>query len=224
MLHTLRQDPRWVVRALLTSVDAAHGDIAVHRLPAWFLQAQATAADLPLHVMPLASGADNGSYEAGFANALAALRARWPDLDHIAFGDLFLADVRAWREALCDRLGWTSVFPLWGQDTTTLAQTMIDGGLRASLCCVDTTQLDAGCVGRRFDAAVLAALPASVDPCGERGEFHTAVFDGPMFRHHVTASPALRLMREARFIYALPDALESDDNNNAGDAAWPAIT
>lgn len=223
MLHRLRSDPRWDVRALLTSVDAFTEAIAVHRLPAWFLAAQAHAAGLPLQTMPLPTSPDNASYEASFATALAALRQRWPDLHHVAFGDLFLDDVRGWREDLCRCLGWTPVFPLWSQDTATLARAMIDGGLRASLCCVDTTQLDAGFTGHRFDHALLDALPSAVDPCGERGEFHTAVFGGPMFAQPVAAAPTLQRLRADRFIYALPEALESGDATD-GDAPWPAIT
>src|SRR5690606_15012659 len=108
-------------------------------------------------------------------------RLRWPGLRDIAFGDLFLADIRAYRDALCARLGWRPHYPLFGGDTALLAREMIAGGMRASLCCVDTTRLDAAFAGRDFDASLLADLPVGVDPCGEHGEFHTCVSAGPMF-------------------------------------------
>ena len=109
---------------------------------------------------------DNATYEASFAQGLEQARSRWPACETIAFGDLFLADVKAWREALCARLGWTPHFPLFGRDTAALAREMLDGGLRAHLCVVDTQQLDASFSGRVFDEALLADLPASCDPCG----------------------------------------------------------
>lgn len=122
-------------------------------------------------------------------------------LGHIAFGDLFLADVRAYREALCARRGWTPIFPLFGADTAALAREMIAGGLRARLCCVDTTQLDAGFAGRPFDLALLADLPPTVDPCGERGEFHTCVTAGPMFDRALCTRTGDRVLRDDRFQY-----------------------
>src|SRR5690606_29242911 len=100
---------------------------------------------------------------------------RWPGLSTIAFGDLLLADVRDWRVALCGRLGWQALFPLFGRDTGALAREMIAGGLRTHVCCVDTQQLDAAFAGRDFDSALLADLPGGTDPCGENGEFHTCV-------------------------------------------------
>jgi diphthamide synthase (EF-2-diphthine--ammonia ligase) len=169
------------VVALLSSLDAGDGRAAMQGIRAGVLHAQARAAGLPLIEARQPPLADNARYEACFARALEAARARWPGMSHVAFGDLHLADIRAWRKDLCARLGWTAVFPLFGLDTATLGQRMIDGGLRAHLCCVDTARLDASFAGRAYDAALLAALPASVDPCGENGEFHTCVEDGPMF-------------------------------------------
>src|SRR5690606_31772441 len=142
------------------------------------LRAQAAATGLPLIESRIPQECDNAAYEAAFAASLAEARLRWPGVDHIAFGDLLLADIRAWREALCARLGWTPLFPLFGVDTAALAVEMLAGGLRASLCCVDTRQLDASFAGRDFDADLLGSLPVGVDPCGEHGEFHTCVADG----------------------------------------------
>src|SRR5690606_37153369 len=131
--------------------------------------------------------------------ALDDAQARWPGIAHIAFGNLSLPDIRAWREALCTRLGWTAAFPLFGRDTAELAREMIGGGLRATLCCVDTQQLDAAFAGRGFDAPLLDSLPAGVDPCGENGGFHTCVADGPMFAAPVALQRGDTGPRDARF-------------------------
>ncbi|QCO66819.1 ATP-binding protein [Luteimonas yindakuii] len=180
-LHTLRAAGDFDVVGLLTTVVAEGGPASMQGVTGEVLHAQATAARLPLIEVPVAPGADNSRYEAALATALAAARLRWPGIGHLAFGDLALEDIRAWRTALCARLGWQALFPLFGADTNTLARTMLAGGLRATLCCVDTVQLAAGFAGRAYDASLLDALPAGVDPCGENGEFHTVVHAGPMF-------------------------------------------
>ena len=120
---------------------------------------------------------------------------------HVAFGDLFLADVRAYREALCARLDWTPVYPLFGSDTNVLAGDMLAGGLGAILCCIDTQQLDAGFAGREFDDALLADLPTTVDRCGERGEFHTCVHAGPMFAQPLALERGETVLRDGRFAF-----------------------
>ena len=145
--------------------------------------------------------ADNTTYEAVFGDALQRARERWPGLGHIAFGDLFLADIRRYREALCARLGWTPMFPLFGSDTAQLARAMIAGGLRSDLCCVDTQQLDARFSGRPFDQALLQALPDAIDPCGENGEFHTCVSAGPMFSAPLALARGETVLRDGRFSY-----------------------
>jgi diphthamide synthase (EF-2-diphthine--ammonia ligase) len=175
--------------------------VSIHGLRRDVLQAQAQAAGLPVLEAPLPADCGNASYEAAFAEALAQARARWPGLAHVAFGDLFLDDVRAYREALCARLGWTPLFPLFGADTTRLAQDMVGAGLRATLCCVDTTQLGPEFAGREFDARLLRDLPAAVDPCGERGEFHTCVHAGPMFAAPLALRTGERVRRLQRFEY-----------------------
>ena len=196
-LHALRQDPRWRVVGLVTTVTAEYERISIHGLRREILQAQAAACGLPVVEARIPPRADNATYEAAFGDALQGFEG----VRHIAFGDLFLADVRAYREALCARLGWTPVFPLFGADTAALAREMIDGGLRATLCCIDTTQLDARFVGRDFDAALLAELPDGVDPCGERGEFHTCAFAGPMFDRPLALRTGDRILRDHRFQY-----------------------
>jgi len=200
-LNTLRASPGMEVVALVTTVTSGYDRIAMHGIRRDLLHAQAAATGLPVIEATIPPQCDNATYETAFADALALARARWPDCEHIAFGDLFLADVRAWREALCARLGWTPVFPLFGRDTAQLAREMIDGGLQASLCCVDTQQLDAAFSGRDFDAALLADLPAGCDPCGERGEFHTLVHGGPMFAAPFPVVRGEQVLRDNRFAY-----------------------
>ncbi|MBS0194947.1 MAG: ATP-binding protein [Proteobacteria bacterium] len=202
-LHVLRGDPSHEVVGLLTTVTDQYERVAMHGIRREVLHAQAAAAALPLIEARLPVNADNASYEASFAAALDVARSRWPELRHIAFGDLYLADVRGYRETLCARLGWQPVFPIWGtqNDTATLARTMVDAGLRASLCCIDTQQLDARFAGREFDRGLLADLPAAVDPCGERGEFHTCVHAGPMFRTPLRLHRGETVLRDGRFAF-----------------------
>lgn len=177
------------VCGLLSTITEGDDRASMQGLRVEILRAQAAAAGLPLIVCRLPRNCDNVRYEERFKAALDATRERWPDIDHIAFGDLQLADIRAWREALAARLGWTPLFPLFGADTAALARTMVERGLRASLCCVDTTRLPVTFAGRAFDADFLDTLPAGTDPCGEAGEFHTCVLDGPMFDTPVDVVP-----------------------------------
>jgi uncharacterized protein (TIGR00290 family) len=200
-LHALQQRGDVQVVGLLTTVTSGYDRVAMHGIRRDVLHAQAEAVGLPLIEATIPPDCDNAVYESAFADALAVARARWPRLDTIAFGDLFLADVRAWREALCTRLGWRIETPIFGADTAALAHTMIDGGLRLHLCCVDTRQLDAAFSGRAFDEALLAALPATCDPCGENGEFHSVVHDGPMFVHPLALQAGERVLRDGRFAY-----------------------
>jgi len=200
-LARLRDDPARDVVGLVTTVTSGYDRIAMHGIRRTLLHAQAQAAGLPVIEATIPPQCDNATYEAAFVAALEDARDRWPGIRDIAFGDLFLEDVRAWREALCARLGWTPVFPLFGRDTTTLAREMLDGGLQAVLCCVDTQQLDASFSGRAFDAALLRALPASCDPCGERGEFHTLVHGGPMFAYPLVIERGEAVLRDGRFAY-----------------------
>ena len=200
-LHVLRQRADVEVVGLLTTITEGYERIAMQGIRVQVLHAQAAAAGLPVIEARMPQRADNAVYEATFAAALGTARERWPGIATIAFGDLFLADIRAWREALCARLGWTPLFPLFASDTAPLARQMIAGGLRASLCCVDTTQLDARFAGRDFDEALLAELPPGVDPCGENGEFHTCVAAGPMFAAPLQLLRGETVLRDERFAY-----------------------
>ena len=200
-LHVLRQRDDVEVVGLVTTITEGYERIAMQGIRVDVLHAQARAAGVPVIEARMPQRASNAVYEQVFADALRDARDRWPGLDHIAFGDLFLADIRIYREALCARLGWTPLFPVFGADTTQLARDMIDRGLRAHVCCVDTQQLDTAFSGRAFDAGLLDALPERVDPCGENGEFHTCVSDGPMFSAPLSLVRGETVLRDGRFSY-----------------------
>jgi uncharacterized protein (TIGR00290 family) len=200
-LHVLRQRGDLDVVGLLSTMTVDYGRASMQGIRREVLQAQARAAGLPLLEAGIAAGSGNADYEAAMAAALAQARARWPGLRTLAFGDLFLEDIRAWRVASLSRIGWDVATPLFGADTGALARAMIEGGLRARLCCVDTQQLDARFAGRAFDAALLDELPPAVDPCGERGEFHTCAWAGPMFAAPLPVVPGDTVLRDGRFAY-----------------------
>jgi len=178
-LHILRQQPDIELVGLLTTLNSEFQRVAMHGTRRTLLEAQAQAAQLPLWVVLLPWPCTNEIYEQRMAEACD--RAIREHVDAIAFGDLFLADVRTYRETQLKPTGLEPLFPLWGLPTATLAQNMIAAGLRARLACVDSKQLPDTFAGREFDAALLRDLPPEADPCGERGEFHTCVYDGPMF-------------------------------------------
>ena len=201
-LHALRLRGEVEVVGLLTTLTEGFDRVSMQGIRRDVLHAQARATGLPVVDAWIPQVADNAAYVASFAGALDAAHGRWPGLSHIAYGDLRLADIRAWREALCASLGWTPLFPLFGSDTARLARDMIAGGLRANLCCIDTTQLDAGFAGRAFDASLLADLPPAIDPCGENGEFHTCVSAGPMFTAPIALERGDIVLRDGRFAYA----------------------
>ena len=200
-LHALRQRDDIEVVGLFTTITEAYERISMQGIRVEVLQAQARAAGLPVIEARIPQQADNATYEASFADALEHAREHWPGIERIAFGDLFLADIKAYRGALCARLGWTPLFPLFGSDTARLARDMIAGGLRANVCCIDTTQLDAGFAGRAFDEALLRELPSGIDPCGENGEFHTCVSAGPMFANPIALERGETVLRDGRFAY-----------------------
>ena len=200
-LQALREDPRVRVACLVTSVTRDYDRVSVHGVRRALLREQAVRAGLPLIEIMLGARCTNQDYEAAFHGALGEIRRRHPDVSAIAFGDLFLEDVRAYRERLLSGTGFRPLFPLWGANTATLARRMIDDGFAARIVCVDCTQLDASFGGRRYDASFLADLPAEVDPCGERGEFHTFVSDGPVFSSPVPYSVGASVLRDDRFMF-----------------------
>jgi diphthamide synthase (EF-2-diphthine--ammonia ligase) len=178
-LHLLRQQPGIELVGLLTTLNDEFQRVAMHGTRRSVLEAQAKAARLPLWIAPLPWPCSNEIYEQRMAEVCD--RAIREKIDAVAFGDLFLPDIRAYREKQLKPTGLEPLFPLWEIPTAALARNMMAGGLRAKLVCVDTKQLPASFAGREFDAALLDALPPETDPCGERGEFHTCAYAGPMF-------------------------------------------
>ncbi|MCL1635760.1 adenine nucleotide alpha hydrolase [Luteimonas sp. SX5] len=200
-LHALRQRDDVEVVALLTTLTAEYQRVSMQGIRRDVLHAQAAATGLPLIEAQIPLACDNARYEAAMSQALAQANARWPDLRTAAFGDLFLEDIRAYREQRCAAVGWQVMTPLFGAGTPRLARDMIAGGLRASLCCVDTQQLDAAFAGRDFDADLLRDLPPDCDPCGENGEFHTCVRAGPMFSRAISVERGDTTLRDGRFAF-----------------------
>ena len=210
-LAALRADHRYRVVALLTSITRGYDRISIHGVRRALLEEQARAIGLPLFEVVLDPMSSNDAYEAAFRAAVEKLRAEYPTLRRIAFGDLFLEDVRAYRERLLASVGMEGLFPLWGRPTTPLATEFVSLGFRAHLVCVDTQQLPARFAGLPFDDALLHALPEAVDRCGERGEFHTFVFDGPIFTRPVALTRGEVVLREERFAYCDLLPAESPD-------------
>jgi uncharacterized protein (TIGR00290 family) len=180
MMHVLRARGEYAIGALLTTINQDAGRVAMHAVRVELVEAQAAALGLPLWQVPIPSPCPNEAYERSMRGAVQ--RAIAAGFTHIAFADLFLHDVRRYREERLARTGLTPIFPLFGADTEALARTMIGAGLRARITCVDPRAIDRRFAGREYDTALLADLPASADPCGERGEFHSFAYDGPMFR------------------------------------------
>lgn len=182
-LHVMRQRGEYEIAGLLTTMNEAFGRVAMHGTRREVVEAQAEAAGLPLRTVPLPWPCSNEQYEAAMREACA--RAVENGIEVIAFGDLFLEGVRAYREEKLKGTGLEPVFPLWGLPTDALAREMLAGGLRARIVCVDPAKLPREFAGREWDESVLEAMPAGCDPCAERGEFHTVAYAGPMFRRAI---------------------------------------
>lgn len=198
-LHVLRQQQAFEVVGLLTTVNQRFERVAMHAVRRELLRAQADAAGLPLLEVPIPWPCSNEQYEAAMAQALDEVKTR--GVTAMAFGDLFLEDIRAYRVQKLAGTGVRPLFPLWGLPTAELARTMIEGGLQARLTCVDPRQAPRELAGRAFDTELLRELPASVDPCGERGEFHTFAHAGPMFRRALSIEPGEVVERDG-FVFA----------------------
>jgi uncharacterized protein (TIGR00290 family) len=208
-LHVLRTRGDVEIVGLLTTVNQAFDRVAMHAVRRTLLEAQADAAGLPLRVVPIPWPCPNEAYEAAMSAALDDARA--DGVEGVAFGDLFLADIRRYREEKLAGTGLRPIFPLWQRPTRTLAEEMIACGLRARITCVDPRVLPASFAGRAFDADLLAELPPSVDPCGENGEFHTFAWDGPMFRHPVSVRTGEVVERDG-FVFV--DLLPADERTD----------
>ncbi len=197
MVHMLRQRGDVEIGALLTTINEPAQRVAMHAVRVEVLQAQAGALELPLWMVPIPSPCPNSIYERAMGEAVA--RAAGEGFTHAAFGDLFLEDIRRYREERLAGTGLTPLFPLFDANpgaTTALAREMVASGLRARITCVNPKVIDRAFAGREFDAALLADLPPSIDPCGERGEFHTCAYAGPMFRHPIPIETGVTVERD----------------------------
>jgi uncharacterized protein (TIGR00290 family) len=211
-LATLLEDPRYEVVALLTTVTADYDRVSIHGVRRSLLHAQAAALTLPLEEAVIRARASNVEYDAAMASALERLGSRFPAARTVAFGDLFLEDIRAYREERLGAVGLAALFPLWGRETAGLANEFVRQGHRAVVVCVDSEALAPEFSGREFDAAFIRDLPAGVDPCGERGEFHTFVYAGPTFSTPIAVRRGETVVRDGRFVYC--DLLESVTQGN----------
>jgi uncharacterized protein (TIGR00290 family) len=211
-LHVMRQQPELRIAGLFTTVNQLYQRIAIHAVRLELLERQAEAVGLPLQIINLPYPCSNAQYETAMEKFVE--ESREAGIECMAFGDLFLQDIREYREARLAGTGITPLFPLWKMPTDMLAREMISSGLRAMISCVDPQQLPASFAGREFNEALLADLPGEVDRCGERGEFHTFAFDGPMFSKPVDIRVGEIVEREG-FVYAdlLPTSTRHDVSN-----------
>lgn len=193
-LHEVRQAGELDIVGAVTTVTETFGRVSIHGVRREILLAQLEAAGLPPRIVPIPYPCPNETYEARMGEAVAtAVR---EGITHIVFGDLYLADIRAYRESKLAGSGITPVFPLWDRPTLPLARAMIASGMQAYLATVDLKKLPTEFVGRKFDAKLLDDLPEGIDPCGENGEFHTCVVAGPMFSRALTVTPGERVERD----------------------------
>ncbi len=198
-LHLLQQNPEYQVVGLLTTLNAEFNRVAMHSTRRQVLEAQAEAAGLPLHAIPLPWPCSNEAYEAAMRTAYDTAIAS--GIKAIAFGDLFLEDIRRYREERLSGTGLTPLFPVWKLDTHALLREMIAAGVKTRIVCIDPKKLAKEFAGRDLDESFLRDLPEGIDPCGENGEFHTCVYDGPMFRHPISVESGEVVERDG-FVFA----------------------
>lgn len=182
-LHALREDPETAVDGLFCTINQKFDRVAMHAVRVSLLQQQADSVGLPIQLIPIPYPCSNAEYAKIMGAFVEREAAR--GVEAFAFGDLFLEDIREYREKSLAGSGIEPIFPIWGIDTRVLSTTMLESGLRAHITCVDPSQLAPEFSGREYDASFLADLPPSADPCGENGEFHSFAFDGPMFGHTI---------------------------------------
>lgn len=223
-LYQLQHSEQWHVIGLLTSISDEYRRVSHHGVREELLDAQAAALDLPLDKLRISSHAGpctNAQYEEIVGHKLGQYLAR--GVRHVAHGDLFLADLRAYRERNLARLDMHGLFPLWGRDTRELVESFIALGFRALLCCVEGVKLDVSFVGREIDADLLRDFPPDVDPCGENGEYHSFVYDGPIFQKPVAFSRGPVVCRDNRYYLDLIPAAAMDSSDAIMSSAIPPL-
>ncbi|MBI4397461.1 MAG: adenine nucleotide alpha hydrolase [Elusimicrobia bacterium] len=200
-LHEVLQSAQYDVAGLLTTVTTEYDRISIHGVRRALLREQAESLGIPIQEVEIPPKTSNEDYEAQWEAALRRWKTREPGFRTVVFGDIFLEDVRAYREKQLARMGLRGIFPLWGKDTRELAGRFQSLGFKAVLVCVDTTLLPPALAGREYDHALIQDLPPGADPCGEKGEFHTFVYDGPIFTRPIPHTRGERVLREGRFMY-----------------------
>jgi uncharacterized protein (TIGR00290 family) len=198
-LYELRKNGRYEIAALLTSVTEDYDRISMHGVRRVLLEQQAQSLGLPLEMLYLTRNSSNEEYEAKMKDKL--LQYKSQGVSSVVFGDIFLEDLRKYRENNLAQIDMKGIFPIWKRDTTELARTFIDLGFRAVITCVDSQSLDGKFVGRYFDNQFLSELPPRVDPCGENGEFHSFVYEGPIFRERIRFRRGKVVLRDNRFYF-----------------------
>ena len=198
-LHQIQQSQKYEIEALVTTVTADYDRVSMHGLRNSLLNDQVQALNIPLHKVEISKNATNDEYQSRMEEAL--LEYKNQGMESVVFGDLFLEDIKKYREELLGEIGMECLFPIWGKDTIKLAQDFIDMGFKAKTVCVDSNILGKEFVGREFDRQFLDDLPHTIDPCGENGEFHTFVYDGPIFDKPISHEIGEIVLRDERFYY-----------------------
>lgn len=198
-LHVLKQQPEYKITALLTTITEDYDRVSMHGVRRVLLEQQVQALDLPIEIVRIPKGCPNEKYEELMVAALAKYRAA--GVSTVAFGDIFLEDLKKYREDRLALVGMNAVFPIWKRPTQELARSFTDSRFEAVVTCVDTTCLDGRFCGRTFDKEFLAELPVTVDPCGENGEFHTFCYAGPIFKKKIEFQKGPVVLRDNRFSF-----------------------
>ncbi len=198
-LHEIQKNQKYEITALITTVTADYDRVSMHGLRTSLLEEQARNLDIPLQKVLISKNASNDEYESKFNEVL--LKYKESGISQVVFGDLFLEEIKQYREDLLQKIDMECVFPIWKRDTTKLAYEFIDLGFKAITVCVDSEVLGEEFAGREFDEQFLNDLPEGIDPCGENGEFHTFVYEGPIFNKNINKKLGEIVLRDERFYY-----------------------
>jgi len=198
-LYQIQKSGRYEITSLITTVTSEYDRVSMHGLRTELLERQAKSLNIPLQKIFISKNAGNNEYETKFNEVL--IRFKEAGIKHVVFGDLYLEDIKKYRESLLEKIGMQCLFPIWMRDTEKLALEFIDYGFKAVTVCVDSNVLSEEFTGRKFDHQFLNDLPEGIDPCGENGEFHTFVHDGPIFKKPIDHRLGEIVLRDERFYY-----------------------
>lgn len=213
-LHEIRKSGEYEIVALLTTLTEDYDRVSMHGVRRDLLEEQSRSIGLPLEIVLIHKNAANDEYEQQMGRTLE--RCRSQGVNSVVFGDIFLADIRKYREQNLAKAGMQAVFPLWNQDTRKLIRNLLDAGFRAITTCVDTQVLGPEFAGREIDDRFIASLPEGIDPCGENGEFHSFVYQGPIFSRAINLQRGEKVLRENRFFYCDLLPVSNSQNGTTG--------